>query len=460
VSASARHPRLRRRLVLALLLPTLLLIALGALSEYFVARTLTDDAYDQSIAGVAEGLAVTLERDRDNDLPTHFKAMMRTLERIDAPDTWRYLVVDATGRFVDGDPALAPASSPDDGGSTPTFRSVKLRGVDERLATLHYGPRGARATIIVAETVSRRRSATQLIVGWTTLPSVALVLVASAVVLAGVRIALRPLDEVGRRIHAQHVRDLKPLPLVDTPYETLPLLQALNGLIERLRGASRSQQQFLDHAAHQLRTPLAALQTRIELLRDSAPEELRARTAAIEADVARLSHLTTQLLTLERTDGAAAGALDMQRIDLAELIASLAPGFDDQARARGVQLAFELEPLAIEGADWMLREALTNLVDNAMAHAPRGSVVTLRCRPDRAGRGGLVEVEDEGPGIAPESRERAFQPFVRLSERRPGSGLGLAIVRGIADRHSGVAELDAGRGGAGTVARLRFPGAP
>jgi len=454
VRGGARHPRLRRRLVVALLLPTLLLIGLGALSEYYVARTLTDDAYDQAIAGVAEGLAVTLERDRDNDLRMHFKSMMRTLERIDAPDTWRYVVVDAEGRIVDGDPELAAQSLPDDGGSTPSFRSVKLHGVAERLATLHYGPRGARATIIVAETVARRRSATQLIVGWTTLPSVVLVLLAAAVVLAGVRIALRPLDDVGRRINAQRVRDLTPLPLDETPHETLPLLLALNGLIERLRHASRSQQQFLDHAAHQLRTPLAALLARIELLRDSAPEELRMRTAAIEADVARLSHVTTQLLTLERTDGAAAGALDMQRIDLAALIAALAAGFDDQARARGVQLAFELESLEIEGVDWMLREALTNLVDNAMSHAPPGSVVTLRCRAD--GGGGVVEVEDEGPGVAPESRERAFQPFVRLSEGHPGSGLGLAIVRSIVDRHGGVAELDVGRDGHGTVARLRF----
>jgi signal transduction histidine kinase len=105
----------------------------------------------------------------------------------------------------------------------------------------------------------------------------------------------------------------------------------------------------------------------------------------------------------------------------------------------------------------MLREALTNLVDNAVAHAPSGSVVTLRCGYDEACRSVVVEVEDHGPGIPFELRERAFEPFVRLSEHRPGSGLGLAIVRSIAERHGAVAEIGPGPGGSGTVARIRFP---
>jgi signal transduction histidine kinase len=103
----------------------------------------------------------------------------------------------------------------------------------------------------------------------------------------------------------------------------------------------------------------------------------------------------------------------------------------------------------------MLREALANLVDNALAHAPGGSTVTLRCRSTAAG--GLIEVEDHGEGVAPEWRDRVFEPFTRVSEdRRPGSGLGLAIVRGIAERHGAVATLVAREDGPGTVARIQF----
>jgi two-component system sensor histidine kinase TctE len=191
-------------------------------------------------------------------------------------------------------------------------------------------------------------------------------------------------------------------------------------------------------------------------LRHLAPAEIAARTPALEADVVRLSRLATQLLTLGRTEGAAASAVATRCIDVAGLVADLAGTFDDRARARGVQLAFELEPLEVRGVEWMLREALSNLVDNAVAHAPAGTTVTLRSRAPRPGRPGAIEVEDRGPGVPVESRERAFMPFVRLAEDRPGSGLGLAIVRSIAERHGATAELDAGQDGVGTVARIAF----
>jgi two-component system sensor histidine kinase TctE len=457
LTGAARHPHLRRRLVVALALPMLLLTALGVLSDYFVARRLTDDAYDQSIAGVAEGLAVTLERDRDHDLSAHFHAMMRTLQRIDAPDVWRYVVLDAPGQVLDGDPTLAEAAQPP-GAQNPQFRTLSLAGVPERVATFHIGAHGGGAVIVVAETLVRRNAATSAIMGATLWPNAALMALAVALALAGVRIALRPLQALGERINAQGADELAPLPLAGTPRETLPLLQAIDRLIERLRLASRSQQEFLDHAAHQLRTPLAALQARIELLRATPADELGARIAALHADAARLAHLASQLLTLGRTDRAAAAALERTPVDVPALIAQLAAGFDDRARARDVHLAFELAPLRIEGVEWMLREALMNLVDNAIAHAPPGTAVTLRCgsRPAAGGRG-FIDVEDQGPGISPDQRERVFEPFVRLAEDgRPGSGLGLAIVRSIADRHAATVAMTEVRENTGTLARIEF----
>jgi len=231
-----RQPRLKRRLVVALLLPTALLIALGVATDYFVARNLTDDAYDQAIAGVAEGLAVTLERDSDHDLPVHFQAMMRTLQRIDAPDTWRYLVIDGSGRVVDGDRTLARATEPERD-RNPSFRTLELGPTPERVATYRYDAHGTRATIIVAETVTRRRAATGAIVGASLWPNLVLIALATVLVLAGVRVALRPLDRLGQRINDEPAEGLTPLPLDGTPHETLPLLQALNRLIARLRGA-------------------------------------------------------------------------------------------------------------------------------------------------------------------------------------------------------------------------------
>ncbi len=451
------HPDLKQRLVFSLLLPMFLLVTLGAASDYFVARRLTDDAYDQSIAGVAEGLGMTLERDRDNDLPVHFHAMMHTLQRIDAPDTWRYVVVAASGVIIDGDAALAHVAQPPDVGGL-SFRTVSIANADERVATFHYaGPQG-RATIVVAATLQRRRAATSAIVSATLWPNVALMILALVLLPVGVRVALRPLDRLGQRIDDQRADDLTPLPLADTPRETQSLLRALNQLIERLRLAAGAQQAFLNQAAHQLRTPLAALRARIELLRDMLPHDAARRCSALEADVARLSHLTTQLLTLGRTDRGAAAALVRSPVDLPSMIADLAASFDDRARSGDVQLAFDLAPLEIDGIEWMLREALSNLVDNALAHAPQGSTVTLRCgATNSSDSGGFVEVEDQGEGIDPELRERAFEPFVRLAEdRRQGSGLGLAIVRSIGERHRAVVSLSCGTHGKGTLARIHF----
>ena len=485
---AGRHPDLRLRLVGALLGPILLLAGIGAAVDFVVARRLTDDAYDQSIAGVAEGLALMLERDRDRDLALHFQSMMHTLQGIDAPDTWRYLVIDAQGRVVDGDRALLAAAGSASGQANPVFRTLTLGLVPERIATLRSGSREPRATIIVAETLKRRSAAARAIVSATAWPNGVLMVLTVVLVLASIRVAMRPVDRLGRHINAQRADELELLRLDGTPRETLPLLQALNRLIERLRAASTQQQAFLDLAAHQLRTPLAALQARIELLLDTPGDEVAgaanaagsanaasadgtgsaanaahpvaaadaaALRAALHADVARLSRLTTQLLTLGRVDRGVAATTDETVVDLPDLVAELAPSFDDRAHALGVQLAFELEPLRVSGFDWMLREAIGNLVHNALTYAPRGSTVTVRCRTQ--GGGGVVEVEDAGPGIAPDLRERVFEPFVRLSESAgPGSGLGLAIVRSIAERHHARVTIGGGAEGIGTLACIEF----
>jgi two-component system sensor histidine kinase TctE len=243
----------------------------------------------------------------------------------------------------------------------------------------------------------------------------------------------------------------------DVPGEVRPLVLAVENLVERLRGAARLQQTFLDHAAHQLRTPLAALQAQIELLPESPPADFARHLRTLHAGVVRLSHVTRQLLMLGRTDRGASPAARTP-LDVAELVASMAVALDDRARARGVQLAFELAPLPVAGVGWMLEEAVSNLLDNAIEHSPAGGVVTLRClgpAPDVPGHG-RFEIEDEGTGIPEADRERVFEPFTRLDERRHGTGLGLAIVRSIAERHAASVEILAGSGGRGTRVRITF----
>jgi two-component system sensor histidine kinase TctE len=449
-----RAPSLRRRLAAALLAPMLTLSVLGFIYDVVIARRLTDDAYDQAIAGVAEGLAMTLEGDKDDDLRLHFASMMRMLSRVDAPDAWRYVVLDARGRFIEGDPSLL-GEARFDKASNPSFRTAVLRERAERIASYRYEGHNGPATIVVAQTLIRRDAATSNIVGATLWPNVALMGLAIVLMLACVRHALRPLDRLGAHLDSQGVDTLSSFSMHDVPGEVRPLVLAVEKLVERLRGAARSQQTFLDHAAHQLRTPLAALQAQIELLPESPPENVARHLRTLHAGVARLSHVTRQLLMLGRTDrGASATA--RTPLDVAELVSSIAAILDDRARPLGLHLAFELAPLQVLGVGWMLEEAVSNLVENAIEHSPAGGVVTLRCAgPDPAVPGrGRLEIEDEGPGIPEADRERVFEPFTRLDERRHGTGLGLAIVRSIAERHDARVEILAGAGGRG--ARVRF----
>jgi two-component system sensor histidine kinase TctE len=456
-----RHPSLRRRLLFSIGVPLLLWTVVSAYSDYRMARSLTDDAYDQSLAGTAEGLAVRLETDRDADVGKHLDAAMRLMARIDKPDTWHYLVLDAQGRPLSGDLALRPHATLDPD-ANPSYHTTTLGHEEVRVATYTYSGADGRATIIVAESTLRRRDAVRQLVGATLWPNLLLVLVAMLAIWLGVRVAVRPLDALGEQMAEHPADDLTELPLAGTPRETLPLLRELNALLGRVRLAAQAQQVFLGHAAHQLRTPLAALQAQIELWRQTPAQADPERLQRLHTTVLRLGHLTRQLLTLARADAAAAAALVRSDINLPTLIEAAAAEFDELARGRGVALAFELAPATVAGVDWMLRELLQNLVDNATAHAPAGSEVIVRCgRRDLWPRHAFIEVDDAGPGVAPWLRQRVFEPFVRLdnsgrSGNRNGSGLGLAIVREIADRHHAAVRLEEGPGHRGTRVCIEF----
>ena len=486
-AAVAHHPHLRRRLVTALAVPLLLWTAFSAVSDFDLARNLTDDAYDQSLASTAEALAARLETDHDSDLADHLDATMRLMERLDAPDRWHYLVLDATGRRRAGNLALSALAEPR-GPTNPSYRSARFADEPVRVATYRYDGIDGRATIVVAESLQRRNAAVRRLVGATLWPNVVLVALALLIVLLAVRYGLRPLQALGERMARHTPDDLTPLPLDGTPAETLPLLRELNALLLRVQVAAQGQQRFLNQAAHQLRTPLATLQAQIDLWRATPERADPQRLAQMHDAVLRMGHLTRQLLALARSDAGAAAALQFEPLDLGVLLAGAAAEWDDAARARQLDLVFELPadgvPLVVRCVPWMLRELLQNLVDNALAYAPGPGELRVRCGrgPWPPGSTGtraseapvFIEVEDTGPGIPPELHDLAFQPFVRLaglpgvapetragpahrgSASPQGSGLGLAIVREIAARHHAQVSLGTGPQGRGTRVRVDF----
>ncbi|HEX8963763.1 MAG TPA: HAMP domain-containing sensor histidine kinase [Rhodocyclaceae bacterium] len=215
-------------------------------------------------------------------------------------------------------------------------------------------------------------------------------------------------------------------------------------------------QGFLSDAAHQLKTPLAALKSQLELaIGDADEDSLRRRLADMSATLDGVIHLAHQLLALARAEPGAGLPADRQPMRLDAILGRLADSHLDMAVARNIDLGFELEAAEIEGVPWLLRELAVNLVENGLNYTQPGGRVTVRC--GRRDGHAFIEVEDDGPGIPPDERSRVFERFHRVpGSAGDGCGLGLAIVKEIAARHAATVGVAAGAGGRGARFTVRF----
>lgn len=233
-------------------------------------------------------------------------------------------------------------------------------------------------------------------------------------------------DQRGIRLSTAHV-----------PEELHSLVRAVNSALHRLDNGMERRQRFLVDAAHELRTPIAILQTRIELLPDDGER------ARLLLDVARLTNLANQLLDQQRLDGEQMVLLPINLVDLAaEVAGEMAP----LAIATGSSICFSAErkTVVVEGDAPSLSRALVNLIQNALVHGGANVAIKVTVTPH-----GALRVSDTGPGIAKEYREFIFEPFNRILPRSQGVGLGLNLVKEIVTRHRGrVRVADAPEGGA------------
>ena len=251
---------------------------------------------------------------------------------------------------------------------------------------------------------------------------------------------LRPLRRVTGALETRHPEALDPLPDSRLPLEVQPLVRALNGLLQRLATALDTQKAFVADAAHELRTPLAAVQIQTQLVARATDDATRREALTdLQAGVTRATRLADQLLALARSEPD--GHTQTKAIDLHALLADCVLAYTPLAQQRGVDLGVEAnEAATVIGDPDALRVMLNNLVDNATKYTPRGGRVDVSLLVD-AGHP-VVRIADNGPGIPPAERERVFDRFYRAGESADrartdvsGSGLGLAIVRRIALQH-------------------------
>ncbi len=269
---------------------------------------------------------------------------------------------------------------------------------------------------------------------------------------------LRSLETVARAINVRTASALDPLPATALPEEVRPLVDALNDLLQRLARVLAVQRDFVADAAHELRTPLAALMLQIQLAERAASDpERTAAFAVVRSGLARATRVVEQLLTLARQSPDTAERVT-EPVDLAALARLVVAERSALADANGVDLGVTgVDSLTIEGEPEGLRILLGNLIDNALRYAARAGRVDVSVRRD--GDAALLEVIDDGPGIPAPERERVFDRFYRRpGSESPGSGLGLAIVSNIALRHRARITLDDAPEGTGLAVRVLFSG--
>lgn len=458
-----RQRTLRAQLLGFLLVPLGLLWVVDALHTFFTVRSAINAAYDRALYASALAISerVTLAGTTPLvDIPPI------ALEVLDTASQERlfYRVAYRVGRekeaFLTGyDDLPHPPAEP---AGEPLFYDRRYRGDPVRVTALRtvYPTEPPVAVLVqVAETVGGRGSRTRELVARELVAQMLLIALAAGIVWLGVWRGLRPLDELSRDVAHRSAADLGPLATQDAPREVSPLVFAVNDLMARLRKTIAAQRRFIADASHQLRTPLAVVQTKAELaLREEDPAAVVKALADLYEHSRATTHLATQLLALARTDPEQAG--ESRVLDLHAVARDSCAALVPDALAHGVDLGFEGEgPLPIVGREHLLREAVANLVQNAVSYGARPGAVTVSVAR-REGRV-VLAVEDDGPGIPEVERPRVLERFYRVpGTSGTGAGLGLAIVKQIADAHGAALELLGGAAGRGLRVELRFPAAP
>jgi two-component system sensor histidine kinase TctE len=455
---------LHRQLLLWLLLPQIVLWLVAAFGAYRLASRHADELVDASLLQAARALARQIKPTASGlfvDLPRSAQDILAA----DPEDRVMYMVSSPPGQLLLGDARMPAPPRPGEESELgqPVFfdatvpEPMRVVSLDLQLGAAGT-PASALRVQIARSTAPRELLARRMLLD-TALPLSLLIALMSMGVWAGIRRGLKPLAELQRQMEGRRADALDPVQLRAAPPEVGALAGAVNELLGQVQHSLATQRRFISDAAHQLRTPLAGLKSQTELALDAATDPaLRQRLARVHESALRSARLVSQLLTLARAEPDAVAAQGWASVDCDRLVREATAEWVPRALAAGCDLGVDIatEGLRVQGVELLLREAVVNLIDNAVRYAGRGAAITVRLR--RAGDDVWIDVEDNGPGLPPGLRDHAFERFVRGATTGDGCGLGLAIVREIAERHGGSAEL-LPAAPHGCIARLTLPAA-
>jgi len=454
------QPLLRRQLLGWLLIPLSLLLTTDAFISYWIALNFSQRAYDRALVEIARDVSLHLGGQNGRlmlDLPESARKLLFT----DPVDSIYFEITSADGQRVEGAPISPPRRSAD-APANETLYDGELNGAAVRIVQMAVAAatRNGRpaALVRIAETKNKRTELAREILASVVVPQLLLVLIAGALVWVGVVRGLAPLERVRQAVTSRSQRDWSPVVVAGVPGEVRPLLQSINELLANLDAALTLQSRFISDAAHQLKTPMAVLQTQLELaMREEDPAQMRQSLEKVQAGLARLSRVIAQILSLARNEPEAVRQLTLVPLDLNALVLDVSANWVPEAFKKQIDLGFEgcETPVFVDGDALRLRELCDNLIDNAIRYSQTGGRVTVRVT---AAPSPVVTISDDSPRIPLHERERVFERFHRLlGNTADGSGLGLAIVKEIAHLHGAEVQLQDDIDGVGHTFTVSFP---
>lgn len=433
----------RRTLLSKILLwifgPLFLLWTIGIVVTYFIAQHIANSPYDRPLLQQLELIRTEIGQQRA-DQPIHLSASARTVLRLGSDEPIYWQICDDDGLPIDGNAALPVPSHWEYEANVVRFQDTLYNGQSIRMAYVWGGQDNQGKTYLAQVAESNQHRAMlhhEILIGMLT-PQFILVPLAALLAGLGLTHGLEPLNALQARLRARSSQDLSPINHEQAPAEIVPLLEAMNDLLQRQSTLNAAQRRFVANAAHQLKTPLAGIRTQVELAQKKQASTTSAHTLEqLLQGSERATRLVNQMLMLARAEaGELAQWHELNLIDLNVLAAQHLEHWWPQALDKQMDLGLEPSPSPawVRGDSFMVGEMLNNLIENALLYTPpEGSItVTVGTEQNHC----WLEVQDSGPGIPPELRSKVFDRFYRiLGTHTDGSGLGLSIVQEIAELH-------------------------
>ena len=432
----------------------MIIIILDSTFLFYQGDTLRRETFDRDLAETAKGLGLIFKKSSEKKLHDVDEYSISLL--LNEPhDKMFYSIRDDQGHFLFGNPDVIYQKADDLDPADPDDFNVyfgKIKNESVRIVSIpveHSINKVKKQFFIqVAETRNQRTEIQRQIIFWIVIPQLILLISALILVRFAVKRGLSPILYLNEKIIARSYKDLKPIDIQNVPLEVGRLVGSLNNLMGELDNAIKSENRFVNDAAHQLRTPLAGILAQIQLAQESQDvEEIKRRLEQISQSSKRLIHIINQLLSLSKTQPEAMHASQFVELDLVVLVKKTMEDLFSLADLKKIDLGFDgsNEAAFIMGDEQKLYDLIHNLIENGIKYTPHlGKVnVSIKSKDNKI----CLIVEDTGKGIPKEDQPNVFKRFYRgdnvtQSGEDAGAGIGLAIAKEIANMHEATIEID------------------